>query len=79
MKQDPLPPLAPARPDTVVIEGHEAKAAAPAEAAIPPEIAFGRDPVNVIVVDENGLGRIQMPPSRFAMERGHEKHYQRRL
>jgi hypothetical protein len=53
VKQDPLPPLAAGRSNTIVIEGHQAKPAPPREPAIPLEIAFERDPVNEIVVDEN--------------------------
>jgi hypothetical protein len=50
-----LPPLAPGRCNNIIIEGQQhAKADVPAEPTpVPPEIAFERDPVNAIVVDED--------------------------
>jgi hypothetical protein len=55
VKQDPLPPLDPGQRAIIVIERQQnTKPSEPAEALpVPQEIAFERDPVNAIVVDEN--------------------------
>ncbi|PYR93588.1 MAG: hypothetical protein DMF84_09305 [Acidobacteria bacterium] len=55
VKQEPLPPLAAGQPSLITIEGQQkAEPTAALEApSLPPEIAFERDPVNFIVVDQN--------------------------
>jgi hypothetical protein len=55
VKQHRLRPLPPGQPANVAIQGQQGtpKAEPTEPAPLPPEIAFERDPINVIGVDEN--------------------------
>jgi hypothetical protein len=67
VRRVPLPPIASGQPAVVVIEGQQAPPPAeppPPPPLVAPEIAFERDPVNAIVLDENA--RITHPLVRDA-------------